>query len=187
MKPCAIAAPTRSATAMRLQREPAMTAPHGVRALFRTGLIIAAVAVVLDQLSKVWILNEVMAPPRLIEVTPFFNLVLAWNRGVSFGMFNNDSAYGPLLLTGLAIAIVVALTIWLWRADNKWVASALGLVIGGAVGNVIDRVRFGAVVDFLDVHAFGYHWPAFNIADSAICVGAAILILESLFRPSEKA
>jgi signal peptidase II len=102
-------------------------------------------------------------------------------------MFNTDSTYGPLLLTGLAIVIVIALCIWLWRADTKGVACALGLVIGGAVGNVIDRVRFGAVVDFLDVHAFGYHWPAFNVADSAICVGAAILILESLFRPSEKA
>ncbi len=155
--------------------------------LFRIGLIIAVIAAALDQISKLWILNGVMAPPRVIEVTPFFNLVLAWNKGVSFGMFSTDSVYGPWLLTGLAIAIVIALGIWLWRVDTKWVACALGLVIGGAIGNVVDRVRFGAVVDFLDVHAFGYHWPAFNVADSAICVGAVILILESLFRPDEKA
>ncbi len=155
--------------------------------LFRNGVIIAAIATALDQFSKFWILNDVMVPPRVIEVTPFFNLVLGWNRGVSFGMFNTASVYGPWLLTGLAMAIVIALGIWLWRADTKWVACALGLVIGGAIGNVVDRVRFGAVVDFLDVHAFGYHWPAFNVADSAIFIGAAILILESLFRPGEKA
>ena len=155
--------------------------------LFRNGVTIAAIATALDQFSKLWILNDVMVPPRVIEVTPFFNLVLGWNRGVSFGMFNTASVYGPWLLTGLAMAIVTALGIWLWRADSKWVACALGLVIGGAIGNVVDRVRFGAVVDFLDVHAFGYHWPAFNVADSAIFIGAAILILESLFRPGEKA
>jgi signal peptidase II len=172
---------------MRPPRESAMTKAQGGQQWYRIGLLISAIAVVLDQVSKFWILYSVMAPPRVIEVTPFFNLVLAWNKGISFGMFNTGSTYGPLLLTGLAIVIVIALCIWLWRADTKWVACALGLVIGGAVGNVIDRVRFGAVVDFLDVHAFGYHWPAFNVADSAICVGAAILILESLFRPSEKA
>jgi len=187
MKPFVIVASMRFGTAMRPPREPTMTGQAAGPGLFRTGVIIAAIAAALDQFSKFWILNDVMAPPRVIEVTPFFNLVLAWNKGVSFGMFSTDSVYGPWLLTGLAIAIVIALGIWLWRADSKWVACALGLVIGGAIGNVVDRVRFGAVVDFLDVHAFGYHWPAFNVADSAICVGAVILILESLFRPGEKA
>ncbi len=187
MRRYVIAAPMRSATAMPPPHEPAMTDHTADRRLFRSGLIVAVAAAVVDQLSKLWILYGVMAPPRVIEVTPFFNLVLAWNKGISFGMFNTDTAYGPWLLTGLAVVIVIALGIWLWRADTRWVALALGLVIGGAVGNVVDRVRFGAVVDFLDVHAFGYHWPAFNVADSAICVGAAILILESLFRPGEKA
>lgn len=151
----------------------------------KAGAAVAASALVLDQASKTWILESVMNPPSVIEVTPFFNIVLAWNRGVSFGMFNQQSDYGPYLLTGLALVIVIALSIWLWRASSRWAALALGLIIGGAIGNVIDRIRFGAVVDFLDFHAFGYHWPAFNVADSAICVGAVILILESLFSRDE--
>lgn len=150
--------------------------------MLRLGLGLAGVAVVLDQLSKQWILTDIMQPPRVIEVTPFFNLVLAWNRGVSFGMFNQQSDYGPYILTGVAVVIVIALTIWLFKADTRFTALALGLVIGGAIGNVIDRVRFGAVVDFLDFHVMGYHWPAFNVADSAICVGAVMLVCESLFK-----
>lgn len=153
----------------------------------RPGLGIAGLAFVLDQISKYWILEHVMAPPRAIEVTPFFNLVLAWNKGVSFGMFNDHSDYGPILLTILALAISAALLVWMYRADDRLTVMALGLIVGGALGNVIDRVRFGAVTDFLDVHAFGYHWPAFNVADSAVCVGAAILIGSSLFRRDESA
>ena len=139
----------------------------------------------LDQVSKWWILTDVMNPPRIIEITPFFNIVLAWNRGVSFGMFAGDSAWGPWLLTGLAGVIVIALAVWLWRTPSRLSVAALGLIIGGAVGNVVDRLNHGAVVDFLDVHAAGWHWPAFNVADSAICVGAAILVLESLFTRDE--
>lgn len=145
------------------------------------GLGVAALAFALDQISKYWILEHVMAPPRLIEVTPFFNLVLAWNKGVSFGMFNDHSEYGPILLTVLALAISAALVVWMYRAEDRLTVTALGLIVGGAIGNVVDRIRFGAVTDFLDVHAFGYHWPAFNVADSAVCVGAAILIGSSFF------
>ncbi len=145
------------------------------------GAAIAVLVLALDQVSKWWILTDVMNPPRIIEITPFFNIVLAWNRGVSFGMFAGDSAWGPWLLTGLAGVIVIALAVWLWRTPSRLSVAALGLIIGGAVGNVVDRLNHGAVVDFLDVHAAGWHWPAFNVADSAICVGAAILVLESLF------
>ncbi len=149
------------------------------------GAAIAALALLLDQASKIWILTDVMNPPRVIEVTPFFNLVLAWNRGVSFGMFSAESEIGPWLLTGLAVCIMIALAVWLWRATTRLSVVALGMIIGGAAGNVIDRLQYGAVVDFLDFHVAGYHWPAFNVADSAICVGAAILVLESLFTRSE--
>lgn len=149
------------------------------------GALIVAVILVLDQVSKFWILNHVMQPPRVIEVTPFFNIVLAWNRGVSFGMFNNAGDLGPYLLTGLAVVIIAVLVFWLWRANSRLSALAIALIIGGAVGNVIDRLQHGAVVDFLDFHGFGYHWPAFNVADSAICVGATVLVLESLFKRSE--
>lgn len=155
------------------------------RHLFLKGMVLAVIAIILDQVSKWWILTDLMIPPRVIEITSNFNLVLAWNRGVSFGMFRQDSPYGPYILTGVAVVIVIGLAIWLWKSDTHWSALALGMVIGGAIGNVIDRLQYGAVVDFLDVHAFGYHWPAFNVADSAICVGAGMLILESLFNRGE--
>lgn len=146
----------------------------------RFGLVLAAVVVVLDQVSKWWILADVMNPPTVIPVTPFFNLVLVWNRGVSFGLLNQDSAWIPWLLSALAAAICGGLLVWLRRADGRWLAAALGLVIGGALGNLVDRLRFGAVVDFLDVHAGGYHWPAFNVADAAITVGVGVLLIDAL-------
>lgn len=146
-----------------------------------TGLGFGLVVLIADQITKWWILEIVMRPPRVIEVTSFFNLVLTWNRGVSFGLFNTDSPWNQWTLSALALVIVTILLVWLWRAETRWLSIALGLVIGGALGNVVDRVRFGAVVDFLDVHAAGWHWPAFNVADSAICVGAVLLVLDSLF------
>ena len=144
----------------------------------RLGLTVAAAIFVADQITKWIILSQVMVPPRVIEVTGFFNLVMVWNRGVSFGLFSNDSPLGPWLLSGLAVAISIGLFIWLRRADNRLLAAALGLVIGGALGNVIDRVRFGAVADFLDFHLAGWHWPAFNVADAAIVMGVALILIE---------
>jgi signal peptidase II len=144
------------------------------------GLGTAGAVIVLDRLSK-WAILALLE--QAIPVTPFLNLVVVWNRGVSFGMFDSASAHGPWLLSGLAVAVVVALVLWLRRVDHPLPAIALGLIIGGALGNVLDRVRYGAVVDFLDVHALGYHWPAFNVADSAICVGAALLLVDGLLAP----
>ena len=149
--------------------------------LRRLGLGLAFATMALDQLTKWWIVNFVMNPPSVIEVTPFFNLVLGLNRGVSFGMFSSDSNLSRWLLTALALAIVCALAVWLWRAEKPWLAVALGLIIGGAIGNVIDRAMVGAVVDFFDFHAADYHWPAFNVADMAITCGAAVLIWDSVF------
>lgn len=162
--------------------------------MLRLGLLFAAVIVVLDQASKAWAI-DFMRPEGVwetpfmalgrIEVTPFFNLVMAWNRGVSFGVFNNGGDWNAILLTILSLAICAGLVVWMKKAANRWVALALGGIVGGALGNVIDRIRFGAVADFLDVHVMGYHWPAFNLADSAITVGAVVLILDSLFpRPT---
>jgi signal peptidase II len=151
------------------------------------GLAIAVGVLVLDQLTKWWILSVVMQPPRMIEVTPFFNLVLVWNRGISFGLFNNSSAWNAAILSAVALAITVALVIWLWRVTQPLLAAAIGLIIGGAVGNVIDRLRFGAVCDFLDLHAFGYHWPAFNVADAAITLGAIAILYDALVRPQPAA
>lgn len=144
------------------------------------GLALATTVVILDQLSK-WAIMGLMRPPRVIEITPFFNLVVGWNRGVSFGLFNNDSPLNAWILVAVALVIVIVLMIWLSKTDRLRVVVALGLVIGGAIGNVIDRLRFGAVFDFLDFHAFGLHWPAFNVADSAITMGALVLVADSLF------
>ena len=147
----------------------------------RQGLGLAVLVIALDQLSKWWILTDIMNPPRVIEVLPFANIVLVWNRGVSFGLFNTASDYGPWILSGLAIAISIVLLIWLWRGTERIVGLGIGLILGGAIGNVIDRLIHGAVVDFVDLHAGGAHWPAFNVADSAITVGAVLLVLDSLF------
>ncbi|MEL6961262.1 MAG: signal peptidase II, partial [Pseudomonadota bacterium] len=146
----------------------------------------AILVIALDQVTKWVALIGLNLGEHPITVTSFFNLVLVWNRGVSFGMFNNAGAYGPWILSGLAIAVVLGLLYWLRQAENRLVVSALGLVIGGALGNVIDRFRFGAVVDFLDFHIAGYHWPAFNVADAAICIGAGLLLLDGLLSPERQ-
>ena len=153
---------------------------------FRNGVIVAAAVLVLDQASKWWILSSVMQPPRVIPLTPFFNLVLGWNRGVSFGLFNMDSPLNTWVLPLLTAAIAASLAVWLYRAERMRVALGLGLIVGGAIGNLIDRVRFGAVADFLDFHAFGFHWPAFNAADSGITVGALVILLDALLTGDEK-
>lgn len=146
------------------------------------GLGVAAATFVGDRLTK-WLILDVWSPWEAHHaVTPFFNVVVVWNTGVSFGLLRSDSSLAPLLLSGLALAIVAALVVWLRRAENRFVASALGLVIGGALGNTFDRLAFGAVLDFLDFHVAEYHWPAFNIADSAIVVGVIALLCDGLFR-----
>ncbi len=153
----------------------------------RYGLFLALLVVALDQATKFWIVDGVMVPPRAIEVTSFFNIVMVWNRGISFGLFNNGSPLNALILPALALAIVAGLLFWLWRAEGRLTPIALGSIIGGALGNVIDRLRYdGAVADFLDFHVAGYHWPAFNVADAAISVGAVLFIAESLFSGAEK-
>ena len=146
----------------------------------RLGFAFAGLVIGLDQMSKWWILYAVMHPPRIIPLTSFFNIVLVMNRGVSFGLFSAAPDWMPWILSGFAVMVAAALAIWLRRADSRLLAVALGLVIGGALGNVVDRVRFGAVVDFVDFHLGGYHWPAFNVADSAITIGVGLLLLDAL-------
>lgn len=153
----------------------------------RTGFALAALVIALDQLSKWWILTSVMAPPRVIPLTSFFNLVLVHNRGVSFGLFGSAPHWLPWALALFAVLISAALAIWLRRTDSHLLAAALGLVIGGALGNVVDRVRYGGVVDFLDFHFAAFHWPAFNVADTAITLGVGLLLLDALKSPSHKA
>ena len=146
------------------------------------GLAVAAVLVIVDQLSKSAVLGFFAGSSFGAHeaITPFFNLVVTYNRGISFGLFNTPSGINVLLFSLLAATIVTMLIIWLRRVESSLLAVAIGLVIGGAIGNVIDRIRFGAVVDFLDFHIGSWHWPAFNVADSAICVGVAAMLLDSL-------
>ncbi len=149
--------------------------------MFRFGIVLAILTAALDQLSKWVVLSVVMTPPRILEITGFFNLVLVGNRGISFGLLSSDSPWGQPLLIALALGLSVMLVFWLRGAENRLLAGSIGLVLGGAIGNAIDRLNHGAVIDFLDFHLAGYHWPAFNVADSAIVVGVAIIVLEGLF------
>jgi signal peptidase II len=151
---------------------------------FGRGIALAILVLALDQATKWGLLGWMLARPpgeRLVPVTSFFNVVLVWNRGVSFGMFNGgEGGLNAVAFSVLAAAIVIGLLVWLWRATQGLVIAGIGLVIGGAIGNVIDRLRFGAVVDFLDFHVAGWHWPAFNVADAAICVGVGLIVIDGL-------
>jgi signal peptidase II len=146
------------------------------------GLTIALAVIALDQVSKAWIVGFFAARggEPVAVLTPFFNFVLTGNRGMSFGLFNNNAAMNTTVFTVLAAAIVIALIVWLRRAPNALMRLAIGMIIGGAIGNVIDRLMRGAVVDFLDFHLGNWHWYAFNIADAAICLGVIALLLDGL-------
>ena len=157
-----------------------------LKSQFRKGMIISFVILAFDQLSKWWIVFYIMQPPQVIEIAPFFNLVMGWNYGISFGLLNSMPEISVWILPFLVFLITSGLIIWLYFIDKNSQAIGLGFIIGGAIGNLIDRLHFGAVVDFLDFHAWGFHWPAFNIADSAITIGAIMLVLDSLFESKKK-
>lgn len=147
---------------------------------YRIALAALLAALLADQLCKAWLLELTGYDVRAqIEWLPFFNIVLVWNRGVSFGMLSSHDQ--PLLLIGLSLLIIAILCRWLQKAQESASAAAIGIIIGGALGNIIDRLRFGAVADFFDFHLYGYHWPAFNIADSCIFIGVVVLCIRSMF------
>ena len=144
------------------------------------------IVIVLDQVTKlaaVYLLDQESA----VAVLPNLNLVLAYNTGAAFSILSTAGGWQRWLFVGLALVIGVFILHWLRSLPRaaRLTPLALSLILGGAVGNVIDRVRIGAVVDFIDVHAGGWHWPAFNVADSAICVGAALLVLGTFRRGGE--
>jgi len=153
--------------------------------MIRYGALFAIATFLADQGSKWAVLNVLDLPTRgTIPVLPVLNLTMVWNQGVTFGLFHQDGAAGPWILAAIAIAVVIALAFWLRRAETRLVAAALGAIAGGAIGNVVDRLRFGAVVDFLHAHAFGYSWYVFNVADAAIVCGVAALLLDGI-RPAQ--
>ena len=151
--------------------------------MLRLGLLIAAATATLDQLGKFAVLRYFGEPGcggRRAEVTPFLDLVVTCNRGVSFGLFNQGAGMNAVVFSLIAAFVVAILVAWLVRVRTAFLAVAIGLVIGGAVGNVIDRVRLGGVVDFLYFHAGAWYWPAFNLADSAICLGVVAMLIDGL-------
>jgi signal peptidase II len=149
------------------------------------GLAAAALTVLADQASKLWLLFVFDLPSRgRVAVGPFIDLVLAWNTGISYGLFPQEGALGQWLLFAVKVAAVVFLWIWLARAGSRLTAVALGLIIGGAIGNAIDRAAYGAVVDFVLFHittgTFRFSWYVFNLADAAIVAGVAGVLYDSL-------
>lgn len=149
------------------------------------GLIVIFLTVLSDQISKFFV-YENMADGEHVVFCAFFNLVKVWNTGVSFSMFNNYGQTGAIVLSVFALGVAAFLFYWLLQETNKLKIAALACIIGGAIGNVIDRVRFGAVLDFLDFHYKNIHWPAFNVADSFICAGVFILICMEFFDNKKK-
>jgi signal peptidase II len=148
------------------------------------GGLIALAVILVDQIAKAGVLSYSARPDvEPTPLTPFLDLALRWNRGISFSLFAHDSALAQTILLVLTLAVTALLTWWLFRCRSVVPAAGLGLIIGGAVGNAIDRLAHGAVVDYLDLHAFGRHFFVFNVADAAINIGVALLILDLLLIP----
>ena len=170
--------------------EPASTGPTPSPSLLwgpltRFGLVVAIVSAAIDQAAKFWLLFVVDLPARgIVTLTPFLDLVLAWNPGISYGLFRQEGPLGQWALLALKAIAVILLWIWLSRATGRLTALSLGLIIGGAVGNAIDRFTYGAVADFVLFHIttanFSFKWYVFNLADVAIVAGVIGLLYETL-------
>lgn len=154
--------------------------------MIRLGVPVIGLVLILDQISKLIAYDALWNPLRRVELLTFLDLVPVENSGISFGLFQGDDKTGVWLITGVALAVSAGLGIWLIRVDRRWPTLALGLIIGGALGNVIDRLRLGWVIDFIDFHVNTWHWPAFNIADTVIVIGVAMLLIDGLFGTEKK-
>ncbi|MCC4265704.1 signal peptidase II [Oceanimonas baumannii] len=160
-----------------------------MRALSETGLRwwwLALVTIVLDQVSKWLAVSYLDYGYPGVEITPFFNLVHVYNPGAAFSFLADQGGWQRWFFAGLAAAVTVLLSRWMYTSPRsaRWLPAAYALIIGGAIGNVIDRLLLGHVVDFLDFYAGNWHWPAFNLADSFIFIGAAMIIIDSFKKDS---
>ena len=155
------------------------------------GIVAAAIALILDQGTKLLLLYGIgfatMGPGENIAVLPFFNLVMVWNPGVSYGLFPASSPMGSVILALFSIVAVVGLGCWLWVSSRLTLCVGLGLVIGGALGNLIDRLVHGKVADFFHFYGLGYDWYVFNVADAAITFGVIALLYDALLKPDVRA
>lgn len=145
--------------------------------------LLSVLVILLDQASKYWITHRLKLEES-IRLLPFFNFTLRFNQGGSFGFLRGAGGWQIIFLSAVSIIVIIALSIWLLRLHypNSWTACALSLVIGGAAGNLIDRLRLSSVVDFFDFHIGNWHYATFNVADSAIVIGIIMLLLQSLFK-----
>ena len=152
-----------------------------------TWFAVSLAVVVFDRLTKIWMLDA-FRPGEALAVTGFFNLVLVFNKGAAFSFLASAPGWQTPLFAAIAVVASLIISFLIYKNQNKRLfCGALALILGGALGNLWDRLDWGHVVDFLDLHAAGWHWPAFNVADAAITVGAGILIVESfLHREGEK-
>ena len=152
-----------------------------MRTLEKHAMALVAITVIADQATKEFLLRYFLKGGEIVTVIDgFFRLVSVWNPGVSFGFLGGDKALPPWVLSVVAVAVCIGLLMWLRRIDRPLTGWGIGLVMGGAIGNVIDRARWGAVFDFADFHVGQWHWPAFNVADSAIVVGVGLMLIDSL-------
>ncbi len=161
------------------------------------GVVTAGIIFLLDQLSKYWIihlfwpaqgcapLDQALSYKCRFVVTPFMDLTMAWNKGVSYGLFAQHSDMGRYLLIGFSVLAMIGFFIWLGSVTGRFLALGIGLVIGGAAGNMLDRINYEAVADFVSLHAFGYYWYIFNVADVAIVAGAAVLLYDLTFHDAK--
>jgi signal peptidase II len=145
------------------------------------GISVAIITFIFDQWSKKTALNWFLSGHHQIKASSFLNIILSANKGISFGMLAAGSAYEVWMLIIVAVCISFLLGLWIWQAESRFSSLCFGLILGGALGNVMDRFLYGAVVDFLDFHIFGYHWYTFNIADCGIVIGAVLLVIQMIF------
>lgn len=158
-----------------------------MRTLDKQAMILIAGTLAADQLSKEVLLRYLLKAGHTVPVIDhFLQLVIVWNPGVSFGILGGNRALPPWVLSAVAVAVCIGLFVWLRRIDRPLTGWGIGLVIGGAIGNVIDRARWGAVFDFADFHVGQWHWPAFNVADSAIVAGVGLMIIDSLLGEKQR-
>jgi signal peptidase II len=146
----------------------------------RIGLWTALATLILDQASKLYTLFVYDLPVREpVRLAPFLDLIVVWNRGISYGMFQQSTDLGRWILIVVSLAAALALSLWIRRAEGRLLAASLGLIVGGAIGNAIDRVAYGAVFDFIHIHVGSFSWYVFNVADAAIVAGVAGLLYDS--------
>jgi len=151
------------------------------------GFLVAAITLVVDQGHKIWMLDVFdIAARQPVALTPFLDLVMAWNPGISYSLLSAQTPEGRLALLALSLGATLFLGVWLWRAHRRITTVGLGLIVGGALGNAYDRFAYGAVADFFHFHVGGFHWYIFNIADVAIVAGVGLLLYESFFMAEEK-